>query len=252
MQYKKIIVGGCSFTEDYSWAHFLLDFCCQNNYGIDYTNTALAAQGNDLIQKKCLQELTESLKKYRGDEIAVFVMWSGTERKAYYLDNLEIINRDDKAILKDQHRFLDLKNRVNGKGGWLLTNALGLNSHIVYNTNVTLALNDNHFVHNTLENMILLQSMCKLYGVKLYQNFYMTYVHDLIENNKTDELVSYLYQHLDPKTFVDNENIIYEFLQKQNNSNLLRPDQHPTLNGYKLWFNSILLPKLLNDGFFNG
>jgi len=253
MKYKKFIIGGCSFTEEGGWADCLRDYSRQFNKNIEFVNTAIGAQGNDLIQKKCFLELVESLERYAPDEIAVFVMWSGTERKAYYIDNPQIINKDDKSILKDQHRFLNLKNQVNEQAGWLLTNTLGLNEGVVHRTNVTLANSDKYFVHNTLENMILLQSICKLHNVKLYQNFYMSYVYSLIETVKNDDMVRYLHKHLDYSTFIDNKNIIYEFLKTQNNDEaFLRKDNHPTKEGYDFYWEQILLPKLTNDGFFNG
>jgi hypothetical protein len=256
LKIKKIITGGCSFTEGETWAKSLYDLCKQNYPGVLLENTALTSQGQELIQKKISQDLIESLKEYKPEEIAVVVMWSSTERKCFYVNNPYIISTDLKNVWSDNRNpICDLKNNSNPTAAWYTCNWHDL-EHPQYTTNIvkthfSLVKDSSYAVHLSLENIIFLQNLCKVHNVKFYQMFYMDYPLEDIETYKDHELVKYLYDQFDYNSIVDKKSI-FTYLKELDNEELyFRKDAHPTKEGHELWFKQVLLPYLTNKGFFN-
>ena len=256
MKVKKIITGGCSFTEGDTWASLLRDLCNENYPGVRFKNTALTSQGQELIQKKISQELIESLQEYQPEEIVVLVMWSGTERKCFYVNNPYVISTDLKNVWTDNRNpICDLKNKHNPTAAWYTCNWYDLEKS-EYSTNIvkthfSLVEDSAYAVHLSLENIIFLQNLCKVHNVKLYQMFYMDYPLEDVEQYKDHEIVEYLYKQFDQSSIVDKKSI-FTYLKELNNDELyFRKDAHPTKQGHKLWFDQVLLPHVTNKGIFN-
>jgi hypothetical protein len=289
---KHLITGGCSFSHchnpDESWIGFLADKLKSENENLTINHTGYLSQGQELIQKKVMLAIMEALESgLQPNEIMIVVMWSGTFRKAWYIDNPIIIKQmthlwpNFEGGMSSQ--FLDLKNRnaehpdyfetkggskfaYNPEGGWYFT---------VNGSDCQMEFVQQHYildgwmsagvgkVHNSIENMIMLQNFCKLKGVNFYQQFFMDSVFEDIENNKNHQIINYLYKQLDETTILKNG--MFEYLHTLLNidrkestnvshSERLRLDEntgyfskdgfHPSKLGAELWCKNILFPFL--------
>jgi hypothetical protein len=289
---KHLITGGCSFSHchkpDESWIGFLADKLKTENENLTINHTGYLSQGQELIQKKVMLAIIEALDSgLQSDEIMVVVMWSGTFRKAWYIDNPIIIKQmtdlwpNFEGGMSSQ--FLDLKNRnaehpeyfetmggskfeYNPEGGWYFT---------VNGSDCQMEFVQQHYIldgwlaggvgkiHNSIENIIMLQNFCKLKGVNFYQQFFMDSVFEDIENNKNHQIINYLYKQLDETTMLKNG--MFEYLHtllnidRKESTNVAHSERlkldvntgyfskdgfHPSALGAKLWCENILFPFL--------
>lgn len=222
---KHLITGGCSFSHsgyiEETWIGPLVDKLKGLNPNLTCDHTGYLSNGQELIQKKVTLSLSEALESgLSPDEILVVVMWSGTFRKAWYIDNPYVMNEMTKEwsnfVGGMSSQFLDLKNNIgdnpsyfytkngskfeyNSKGGWYFT---------VNGSDCKLDFVQTHYlldgdmyngigkIHTSLENIIMLQNYCKLKGVKLINQFFMDHVFEDIEKSKNHQLINYLYKEL--------------------------------------------------------
>jgi hypothetical protein len=147
-------------------------------------------------------------------------MWSGTDRKAWFIDNnhiiQEIVNGMPKFNGGMSRQFLDLKNSLSeNRGifktfsgsefdysrdqGWYFT---------VNGSDCKMEFVQQHYmldqfaggvgkVHTSLENIIMLQNFCKLHRIRLVQQFFMDLVYQDIEKWRNHQIIKYLYNQLD-------------------------------------------------------
>lgn len=282
MKIKKIITCGCSFSDSkpdpygqkYTWPH-QLEAQLKSQYGdtIEFEHLGIPSQGQELIQKKTTLALTESLKKYKAEEIAVVVMWSGTERKSFYVDNPYLI----KNIVKEWDtskqfwhvQFADLKNNFdnikqtglekgsnyfyNDGAGWYIC-AFGLDTNPLTTGYFSANVTDIAAVHLSIENIIFLQNFCRLHNVKLYNQFYRTYVYQDIEDKKDHQIVGYLFDQFDRSKVITYEGM-HEYL-RYDMSNIHPADGktsgiHPNRKGHEVWTTDVLMPRLKELGLFD-
>ena len=92
---KHLITGGCSFSVDSTgWIKYATEYLTSINPELTYSHTGYYSQGQELIQKKVMLSIMEALESgINPEEILVLVMWSGTHRKCWYIDNPDIINQ---------------------------------------------------------------------------------------------------------------------------------------------------------------
>jgi hypothetical protein len=221
---KHLITGGCSFSvgaDDSSWVKALEQHLTNKNNNLTVEHTGYYSQGQELIQKKVMLAAMDALSRnINPEDILISVMWSGTDRKAWYIDNPVIIQDVVGGMPKFNggmsRQFLDLKNQVSNNqgvfktfsgsefdysldGGWYFT---------VNGSDCKLDFVQQHYmldrfaggagkVHSSLENIIMLQNFCKLHKIKLAQQFFMDLVFQDIEHKKDHQLVNYLYKQLD-------------------------------------------------------
>lgn len=299
MKIKKIITGGCSFSDKWTyqaWPYRLEEELKKDYPELSFTHTGMGSQGQELIQKKCSLAVIEELEKYEPEELAVIVMWSGTERKTFYVDDTDyikdIVNQWSERSLSWGNQFSDLRSDIsrhkkktsivsdikttsyNPEGGWYICNYLMPDSK----------LTDEYFrtmstpigaVTISLENMVMLQNLCKLKGVKMYHMFYRNYVYNDIEKYKDHLNLNYLYKQLDSDTIIskigiseylrpidENDHIqfpfgnvfqyVYKFGKRTDDSLKYFEDdhQHPNHLGHTKWTNEVMIPVLKNKGFF--
>ena len=108
-------------------------------------------------------------------------------------------------------------------------------------------------LHVGLENMIMLQNTCKVYGIKFYQQYYMAHAYKEIEECKDHPNLEYLYKQLDQTQRV--KPAIHEYISHitslaKSKLTVSIEDKHPNSVGHKLYFNDILLPFLEEKNFF--
>lgn len=228
---KHLITGGCSFSCrpdcDTGWHEQLENYLLSRNSQLTSNHTGFGSQGQELIQKKTMLAVMEALNSgLQPDEILVVVMWSGTYRKAWYVDNPATIGEVVKGMPNFQGGmtpiFLDLKNKnaenpayfktasgsefpYNPNGGWLFTVNGSEYRHMDFIQQHYML--DKEFdgigkVHTSLENIIMLQNFCKLHKVKLINQFFMDFVWEDIYKHRNDLNINYLYKQLDCENMI--------------------------------------------------
>lgn len=272
---KHLITGGCSFSfgkDVDGWTAHLTKFLKEKNANLTYEHTGYLSQGQELIQKKVTLAILEALEKgLKPEEILVVVMWSGTSRKSWYIDNdyiiQGIINNFPKFHGGMCDQFLDLKNQIdknsigtfntqngskfnyNKNGGWYFT-VDGSDCQLDFVKDYYLF--DKHpigigKVHLSLENIIMLQNFCELKGIMLIQQFFMDFVYQDIESNKYDQIISYLYKQLNFKNIITYG--MFEYIHKyigvaRHDARFITHDQRKKLSENEDYFQS--------DGFHPG
>jgi hypothetical protein len=249
---KHLITGGCSFSHyansNENWIGFLEDKLKFANENLTTEHTGYFSQGQELIQKKVMLAIVEALESgLQPNEIMTVVMWSGTFRKAWYIDNPIIIKQMTKLWNNFDggmsSQFLDLKNRntenpnyfktkngskfsYNKNGGWYFT-VNGSDSqmefvqqHYILDGHMTDGIGK---IHSSIENIIMLQNFCKLNGINFYQQFFMDSVFEDVENNKNHQMINYLYNQLDENIILKNG--MFEYLHT-----LLNIDRKESIN----------------------
>ena len=304
---KRIITGGCSFSDQWtetSWIYSLQNKLKESYPDVTFNHTGFGSQGNELIQKKMSLALFEDLQTYKPDEILMLPMWSGTERKAFWIDNKDMIqeiaeswpklgifgnlqfhdlhsqaNHDNIKIVNAGEMDGFPKNtRYNTEGGWYHCNFVMPDSKLsieYFKSCETLI----GFATVSLENIIFLQNLCKVQGVKILQSFYRSYVLEDIEKHKDHLNINYLYNLWDKETLISTTGI-YEYLrpypvedsnypgppmpyknlfrhiwrtgsyEDETKKYFLSDNWHPSKLGSDKWVDEVLFPKLQKENIF--
>jgi hypothetical protein len=266
---KCLITGGCSFTawkDRLSWVDLLEEYLKFKNNNLKSIHTAHHGQGQGQIQKKVMLAVSEAFDNgLSPEEILVVVMWSGTCRKSWYIDNRDIL----KKLSTTDAKIKDLKNNKAKVGGWFDThNSSAFINELRFTHSYYLIdeqLGGVGKVHDSLENIVMLQNFCKLHGVKLIHQFFMDNVFEDIEKHKEHQIINYLYKQLDLDNLIKQGMLEYleSFLNipKETPRPLHYTDRikgsmgvtlfdtdgyHPGPEGVNRWFENIVSPFLKN------
>jgi hypothetical protein len=231
---KQLITGGCSFSECRShagtWPRHLAD--ALPNY--EHVSTAMGSQGNGLISRRVIYQVTEALKQTSPEDILVGVMWSGPDRHDYYqLVAKELENED--GWMENPTRFVP-----NGQGAWTIVSP-GWRMPASANYYVNFHDFVGQYIY-TLEHMLRTQWFLKSQGVKYFMSTYTNAV--LPEIAKTHNDTKHLYELLDTDTFlpVSGE---YEWCRDQSGLPFPMPtDPHPGVEQHQAFTQQIILPYL--------
>ncbi len=290
---KLIITTGCSFSDRWTrwaWPFQLANFMLEHYPDVKFRHVGMCSQGQELIQKKATLAVTEELENYGPNEIAVIAMWSGTDRRSFYVDDKDyidnIIHLWKKKKVSWGYQFFDLHSQSNNRiqiqidderfteydpnGGWYITshhaNDSNLTKEIVLSTKSTVGP-----ATVSLENIIFLENFCKVNKVQLYHSFYRSYVYnDIVQNNHHLNL-NYLYNQWNHDNIISTVGM-YEYLRPERVKNSafdndfwdidkLRKDEyakwfssdmiHPNKDGAEKWTKEVLIPELSKRNFFN-
>lgn len=241
---KHLITGGCSFSHSQnptaSWIGILEEHLKKINPELSVEHTGFLSQGQELIQKKVTLAVMDAIEKgIDPSDILVIPMWSGTFRKAWYIDNQSMLDRIRKFWRNFEGgmsgQFLDLKNNIVGEiekfqtkngtefdsakhGGWYFT-VNGSDCPMEFVQQHYLLDGDQYHgigkIHDSLENIVMLHNFCKLNGVKIVHQFFMDSSYTDIEKNKNHQLIKYLYKQLDTNTMITDG--MFEWLHIQLN-----------------------------------
>jgi len=278
MKIRKIITSGCSFsdpTTPYTWPNQLEAYITKNiDPTVRFDHRGLASQGQELIQKKASHAVYEALQTgYKPEELAVFVMWSSVDRKSFYIDNpdmiAEIVDNWKGSTQGWNLQFADLKNEstelelvrsqsqsnnmiiYNKKGGWFITSAhvqdemKFVKDYFMMASAVAAA----GPVSTSLENILMLQYLCKSKGIKLYHQFYMDNIINDIEQMKDHQAVKYMYDDLDRDSFIHSGSM-HGYMNGREELFVGVGNAHPNGLGNRLWLNEVMLPFLEERDFF--
>ena len=258
---KCIITSGCSFSawDNFDTWPYQLSNIMPN---AEFKYLGMCSSGNEPIQKKATLALHEALETYAPEEILVLPMWSGLDRKAFYISNEREVERMVTCWEERGHwwhtQFADLKNKLdspkithvneterihyNASGGWYLFHSdLGDGTDIAKAFTKT-NLDFTYGVHISLENIILLQTLCKNKNVKIFHQFFMDSVLQSIEHEKEHQTVKYLYDELDRDLIVCYSE--HGFLTQSKEPDVFEDDQHPNLKGHVHYTEHALWPFL--------
>lgn len=278
MKIRKIITCGCSFSDPstpYTWPNQLEAYITKNiDPTVKFDHRGLSSQGQELIQKKSAHAIYEALETgYKPEEIAVFVMWSSVDRKSFYIDNPDTIDEIVENWKGSNQgwnlQFADLKNEseelilvrskaqgnnmihYNKKGGWFITSAHVRDELKFVRDYFMMASNAvaPGPVHSSLENILMLQYLCKLKGIRLYHQFYMDNIIDDIERWKNHQIVKYLYDDLDRDSFISNGSM-HSYMDSREELFVGVGNSHPNGLGHRIWLNEVMLPFLEERDFF--
>lgn len=277
MKYKKIITGGCSFSDPetpFTWVNLLERNLKRIYPELVFDHRGLSSQGQQLIQKKTVHAIWKALQEgYKPEEICVIVMWSGHDRRSFYINNKDtierIVNHWSKTKTRYTLQFGDLENTgdsltelgtmntdlyvpYNKNGGWYITGGWHdevpfFKEYLMFTEGIS------ESITLSLENMIMLQSICKTHNIKLYEQFYMDGAYDCLEDHKNHKECKHLYDLLDKSNYVTTQSM-HGYLKSMEVEDCQYfksvIDPHPNAHGHMVWLDNILLPHLEQTGFF--
>jgi len=230
---KKLITGGCSFTEwpqnTHTWPKFLLEHLPEYTHA----NAALGSSGNGLISRRVIYETTQALKQCDAKDILVGVMWSGPDRHEFYTQRVT----DDMTA---NTKINPCKFIPDSPGAWAIMNGGWKMNHakIYYTEFHTLAGS----LISTLEHILRVQWFLKQHGVRYFMT---TYTGDVIPNYvKTFADTEHLYSEIDFVNFlpVSSE---YEWCRDHSGIEFPAPnDYHPSGAQHKLFVEQVIIPFL--------
>ena len=254
MKYKKLIVSGCSFTENLgSWAYNLSD-----EYNLELINLAVPGAGNNHIVWSLLSYLERN--QVDPETTLIGIMWSHPMRDDYVVEHN--YNFEDQSIYKYEY---DVSNRLVMRGD-LISKDIRITKNLSFselNSQKTLVSshrgNKSAMAFRTWSLKNLLTSYLKTKQIDFFQTAFLNYLNSsaLIKHNTDSDFqknFSYL-EELERINLISKlDNWIelsdteylgdFAFRMKQ-----MHPDNiHPSNLGHKIWTKMILIPKLKNIG----
>ncbi len=245
--YKLIITSGCSFSvEEDTWVCDLERYYRAVNPLCEFQHLAVPSQGNELTQKKATWAVLSALSRYKPEDIAVFVMWSTHDRRAFYLPEHTRATIDSEVVDSKPVplQYTDFAGQSQSGSGWYHCHGStwGRNpvSDFYYSQIHSLELG----VHVTLENMLTLNLLLNQKGVWSRQMMIMSRVYDHIITHSQHNLCEHLCSAIDWSGF-DLMGELDWLRGLPDSDQYFRADGwHPNRRGHGLWFQQRLLPTL--------
>ena len=239
---KILITGGCSFSECISthidtWPRHLAKSLSEYKH----ISTGLGSQGNGLISKKIIYNVSQLLKTENPENLLVGIMWSGTSRheiySSYFLPGFERNNF---------HWQVNPSNIVeNSKSNWY-----------IFNHHWEIPIVKEYYrkyydeIGNTIasiENILRVQWFLKNNNVRYFMSTFMDEVLDPKVVNHID--VKYLHDMIDMDQFLP---VSSEYDWCKNNSSFQFPnkdDPHPGTEQHGEFTEKVILPFLKQKGY---
>jgi len=259
--YKLIITSGCSFSAGtHTWTRLVEQHYLGLNPGCEFLHLGVSSQGNELIQKKTLRAVQQALLTRPAGDLAVFVMWTTHDRKAYYLPQSSTERLVDLWSLNTEHtwqqQFADLDNHIVpgrpgtgvsalGSGpGWYHMHGSTMNSDIISKTYYAMIHDLPLGVHTTLENMLLLSLFLRQHRVFFQQMTIRSEIYQDMAQLQHHNLVEHLWTAMDWQDFITEGQ--EDFLRSQPDSRryFFNDKFHPNHLGNRVWFDQVLLPRI--------
>lgn len=252
---KCLITSGCSLSEKSlyakTWPFWLKDYFDPD----EFLNTGRSSSGNEYIARKAIYSVSESLKKHKPEDITVLIMWSTLSRKAFIVDDSNILNvermrRDREGNYPDCHTYQgsDIKNVpvVNTKEpSWIWFNA-HWNDEPIQDWYINYD-NIHQQLERTVWDMLQVQNYCNIHGVSYYWmsvNGSFEHEYNLIKSMGYDtNYVDYLIESLDKTLCIDKD--IAHWVKSNCPENMPSDDEtHPLSEGHKEYTKSVIVPFL--------
>ena len=233
---KILVTGGCSFSECVgtwtdTWPRQLSNSL--SNY--QHVSVGIGSQGNGLISRKIIYQLTEILKNNDPADVLVGIMWSGPDRYDFYRENIKIDNIDGwmenpTAVVPDQ------KN-------WIILNHMWRNEFArSYYSTFYSAVGSLIYSY---EHILRVQWFLKLHNIKYFMS---TYTAEVFPAYKTNIEVTYLYDQIDFDQFlpVDGE---FEWCRDYSGLAFPKNDNHPTSAQHAEFTQKVIVPFLQHKNY---
>ena len=230
---KQLITSGCSFSECLSpwlttWPKQLANLL--HNYV--HNSTAMGSQGNGLISRGIIYQVTEALKTHSNNDILVGIMWSGPSRHDLYLQYTPVVCKED-GYMNNPTKFIP-----NSNSSWT-----------ILNREWTMPLSQDYYryFHDMVgqyiysyEHILRTQWFLKLHNIKYFMSTYTSEV--LQETTHID--VKHLYDQIDFNHFLP---VTGEYEWCRDYSGLEFPvkgDNHPSSEQHQAFTQQVILPFL--------
>ena len=242
MTTELLITGGCSFTDESHLRKWPLQLA--DHLDVPVINTALRSQGNGIISRKVIYQVTESLKTTNASDMLVGIMWSGPDRHDFYLHN-----HDENTEDHSDYLHTSLSSATNKK--WII-----LNSHWenYYAKSYYSTFHDNigSLVY-TYEHILRVQWFLKLHKIRYFMTTYMDtafYNQNKFFQNKIlrHADTAHLYNQIDHEQFLS-INGQYEWAVNTGLPFAGGVDEHPTTEHNKKFVDEIIVPFLLRKNY---
>ena len=247
MTTKLLITGGCSFTVPDKNSPKKWPIQLSDHLNVPLINTALCSQGNGIISRKIIYQVTESLKTTNASDMLVGIMWSGPDRHDFYLHN------HDKNI-KNQSDYAHTSLSPATSKKWII-----LNSHWenFYAKHYYSTFHDEiGSLIYTYEHILRVQWFLKLHKIRYFMTTYMNtvfYNPNKFFQNKISKHAdtAHLYNQIDHDQFLP---INGQYEWAVDTGLPFFPcewgiDYHPTTEHNEKFVNEIIIPFLLKKNY---
>jgi hypothetical protein len=193
---KVLVTGGCSFSElqgaDYgTWPNHLSATLSE----YQHIATGLGSQGNGLISRRVIYEVSELLKATPAEDILVGIMWSGPERHDFFNEDVTIDHSERKinSWVENPTGFVKDINK-----NWIIISPSWQNYWAKqYYANFHSYIGG---IIYTYEHILRVQWFLKLHGIKYFMT---TYTSEVLHNWHIDQVnVTHLYEQIDFNDFL--------------------------------------------------
>lgn len=239
MTVKLLVTSGCSFTVPDANSTEKWPMQLASKLAVPLSNSGMQSQGNGLISRKIIYQITEALKTRSSDELLVGIMWSGPDRHDFYVDNCEdLSNWKNVDGWRENPTHLD----SNTDKKWVILNHEWSNSYA--KSYYGMFHDEIGSLIYTYEHILRVQWFLKLHKIKYFMTTYMQSVFP--EKNNID--IKHLYGQIDFDQFLPVKGQ-YEwavdtgmlFFPMSNGSGI---DEHPTAEHNQRFTNEIIMPFL--------
>ena len=231
---KQLITGGCSFSECIghpgTWPRHLADALP----GYQHTSTAIGSQGNGLISRRVIYQVTETLKHTAAQDILVGIMWSGPDRHDFYINSVPEMFESD-GWMENPTKFIK-----DSPGAWaIMNNGWKMHHAKIYFTEFHTQVGSLIY---TFEHILRTQWFLKQHGIKYFMT---TYTREVIPDYvKTWADIKHLCNEVNFSNFLP---VIGEYEWCRDYSGLEFPmpnDKHPSVEQHREFTQQIILPFL--------
>lgn len=246
---KILITSGCSFSttlnDNYQcWPRYLSE-----HYGLELRNKAMGSQGNGLISRGIIHEVTEALETNEPEDILVGAMWSGISRKEFYNSDHDLLsfklNNTNDGWMENPTGFI--KNHV--KNWVILNQSWGGPPHRNEEARLYYKYFYNHVgaTIETVEHILRTQWFLQQHKIKYFFTLYQDHVFEKEYVEHFD--VKKLYKLVDFNKFLPTSSF-YTWLVDNNvyseDFENPHPDNHPSERQNKEFVDKVIIPYVDN------
>ena len=229
-----LVTGGCSFSECISpwidtWPKHLASYLPD----YQHISTGMGSQGNGLISRRIVYQVTELLKLHTPGDLLVGIMWSGNNRQEFYSSTKPVVNQE--YVMENPTRFIK-----ESTGSWAIMNHNWKDqSSVLYYKNFFDIVGG---AISSYEHILRTQWFLKIHNIKYFMTTYTGEVFSDDLKNHID--IQHLYKQIDFSKFL---NITGEYEWCRDHSGLDFPipgDNHPSSEQHKKFTEQVILPFL--------
>jgi len=230
---KILVTGGCSFSECVSlhidtWPRQLANILS----GYRHISTGLGSQGNGLISRKIIYQVSNLLKTTPAENILVGTQWSSPDRHDFYYEDVKFNSTVDGWMENPT-------SVITGQPNWVILNPWW--SDHFSKQYYSIFHSDAGALIHTCEHILRTQWFLKLHNIKYFMS---TYTSKVFPKNITHPEIKYLYDQIDLSNFLP---VVGQYEWCRDHSELEFPvptDNHPGSDQHKAFTEQVIIPFL--------